>query len=274
MALRIANLGSSFASGPTLAPVIDKAAGRSGANYAHLLAEKLGAGVLLTDLSVSGATLPNLTTDPQDANGIVFAPQVDGVPADADVVLVLGGGNDIGYIGGIIADALNSSWLGALALRFAGTAGAPLATADLDVGALADLYGSVLDAVHAQAPRARVLVVEYVAVLGPDTRPGGGDVPFGADRIAHHLAVRDRLLAATSRAVSDRAPWCSLVSVDAPSRAHAVGSSDPWVSGFSWKLYNAGGVYHPRTEGMRAVADIVYARMVELGIVKNGDKKP
>ncbi|KAI1774110.1 SGNH hydrolase [Hypoxylon cercidicola] len=268
MPLRIASLGSSFAAGPSLPPVADKAAGRSGANFACLVSERARAH--LTDLAVSGATLLNLTTDPQECGGRVFPPQVEGLPEDADVVLVLGGGNDIGYVGGIFEDTLRASWLGAVALRLAGTGGAPVQTAALDVDALAARFAGVLDAVHARAPRARVLVVEYVAVLGPDTRPGR-DVPFGADRVAHHRAVCERLLEATAKAVEGREAWCHVVPVDAPSRAHAVGSEDPWVSGFTWKLFYAGGAYHPRAEGMRAVAEIVYRKMADLGIVKDDD---
>ncbi|KAI4868684.1 SGNH hydrolase [Hypoxylon rubiginosum] len=268
MPLRIASLGSSFAAGPSLPPVADKAARRSGANFACLVSKRAGAH--LTDLTVSGATLLNLTTDPQECDGCVFPPQVEGLPPDADVVLVLGGGNDIGYIGGIFQDTLSASWLGALAMRLAGTGGAPVQAEQLDVEGLAARFGGVLDAIHDKAPRAQVLVVEYVAVLGPDTRPGR-DVSFGADRVAHHQAVRDQLLKATARAAEGREAWCHVVSVDAPSRGHAIGSRKPWVSGFTWKLFYAGGAYHPRAEGMRAVARIVYRKMADLGLVKDDD---
>lgn len=267
--LRIANLGSSFAAGPSIPPVADKYARRSGANFACLVSSRVGAH--LTDLTVSGATLLNLTTDPQECDGHVFAPQIQNLPTDTDVVLVLGGGNDIGYIGGIFEDTLNASWLGALAMRLSGTGGAPVQASRLDVDGLADRFGGVLDAIHEKAPRAQVLVVEYVAVLGPDTRPGR-DVAFGADRVAHHRAVCEELLQATAKAVEGREKWCHVVSVDKPSRAHAIGcSKTPWVSGFTWKLFYAGGAYHPRAEGMKAVAEIVYKKMVELNIVKDDD---
>ncbi|KAI1465739.1 SGNH hydrolase [Daldinia caldariorum] len=276
MPLHIANLGSSFAAGPSIPPCVDDAAGRSGANFACLLASRARA--RCTDLSVSGAQLPNITTDPQDRAGRLFPPQIHGLPPDADVVLVLGGGNDIGYIGGLFEDTLNASWLGSFVLRVRGGVGAPLPTsgtadAPLDVDALAHRYGGVLDAIHAKAPKARVFVVEYLTMLGTHTRPGT-DVPFGAERMAHHRAVCGRLLAATGKAVAGREAWAEVVPVGAASEDHAVGSPDPWVSGFTWKLFYAGGAYHPRAEGMRAVADMLYKRLVELGIVDddgNGD---
>ncbi|KAI0914670.1 SGNH hydrolase-type esterase domain-containing protein [Ustulina deusta] len=266
MALRIASLGSSFAAGPTIVPVENQSAGRSGANYAHLVASR--AGGALTDLSVCGATLLHLLDTPQYAGGRRFAPQVDGLPADSDVVMVLGGGNDIGYIGGIFEDTLSRSFLGSVLLYLRGPDPAREATAQLqlDVDGLAQRYAAVLDAIHHKAPNAYVLVVEYQAVLGPDTRPGD-DVVFGADRIAHHREVAARLLEATRKAVLGRQEWCSTVTVAESSEAHAIGAEDPWISGFTWKLFHQGGAYHPRPEGMAAIADLVYDKMVELGLV-------
>ncbi|KAI0852619.1 SGNH hydrolase [Daldinia vernicosa] len=270
MPLHIASLGSSFAAGPSIPPCADEAAGRSGANFACLVAKRAGA--QLTDLAVSGAVLPNITTEPQDRGGRLFPPQIDGLPADADVVFVLGGGNDIGYIGGLFEDTLSASWLGACVMRLQGTGGAPLAstTTVLDVAGLAARYAGVLDAIHAKAPEAKVLVVEYLTMLGTHTR-AGADVPFSEERVAHHRAVCARLLEATAQAVRGREAWAELVPIGAASEDHAIGAPEPWVSGFTWKLFYAGGAYHPRAEGMKAVADILYKKLVDLGIVEDGE---
>ncbi|KAI1099396.1 SGNH hydrolase [Jackrogersella minutella] len=269
MPLRIASLGSSFAAGPSIPPCVDEDAGRSGANFACLIRERVP-GSTLTDLTVSGAVLPNLTTEPQDRGGHVFPPQIEGLPEDSDVVFVLGGGNDIGYIGGLFEDTLGASWLGLIIKQVQGTGGAPVQTEELDVDGLAARYGGVLDAIHAKAPEAQVLVVEYLTMLGTHTRPGK-DVPFGEERVAHHKAVGARLLEATAKAVEGREDWCHVVSVGEPSEDHAVGSPEPWVSGFTWKLFYAGGAYHPRAEGMRAVAELIYKKLVDLKIVEDGE---
>jgi hypothetical protein len=58
----VASLGSSFAAGPGIGPVADRAARRSARNYPHLLAARLGAG--LTDLTVSGATTATIIDAP------------------------------------------------------------------------------------------------------------------------------------------------------------------------------------------------------------------
>ena len=94
--IKIAALGSSFAAGPSIDPVIDQAAMRSGRNYPHQLAEKLDAD--LVDLTVSGATLLNVLNEPQTTrSGEVFPPQLEGLPPDADIVTLTGGGNDLCY---------------------------------------------------------------------------------------------------------------------------------------------------------------------------------
>ncbi|RYP14960.1 hypothetical protein DL765_006028 [Monosporascus sp. GIB2] len=284
--LHIANLGSSFAAGPSIQPVADRFAARSLANYAALLAARVGA--RLTDLSASGATLLNLLSEPQKIPGHRFPPQVDRLPADTDVVLVLGGGEDLGYIAGFFADTASSHWIGRFITpdrpdsgeRFGdqgagagegqgkGETTTPTTPPPLDEAALAERYGAVLDAIHAKVPRALVLVVEYLTMLGPDARPGV-DVPFDARRAEHHRRVARTLQRATALAAQarPRRPWCVLVPVTEPSRKHGLSASNPWVSGFTWRLLYSGGAYHPNAEGMRAVAEIIYWKLFELGVV-------
>ncbi|RYP29463.1 hypothetical protein DL767_006732 [Monosporascus sp. MG133] len=285
--LHIANLGSSFAAGPSIQPVADRFAARSGANYAALLAARVGA--RLTDLSASGATLLNLLSEPQEIPGHRFPAQIDRLPADTDVVFVLGGGDDLGYVAGFFTDTASSHWIG----RFitpdrphqgegTGNEGAGAGEGQgkgqratpttplrpLDEAALAERYGAVLDAIHAKVPHALVLVVEYLTMLGPDARPGV-DVPFDARRAAHHRQVARMLQRATALAAQARSrlPWCVLVPVTEPSRKHGLGAGNPWVSGFTWRLLYSGGAYHPNAEGMRAVAEILYWKLFELGVV-------
>jgi hypothetical protein len=132
--LRIASLGSSFAAGPDIPPQIEPlAAMRSGQNYPHLLAQRLNAE--LTDLSVSGATLLNITVEPQSAplSEQVFPPQISNIPKDADIITVTAGGNDLNYIGGMISDAC----------------GAPMQLPEpLTLDKLAQRFGGVLDELH------------------------------------------------------------------------------------------------------------------------------
>lgn len=51
---RVALIGSLFAVGPDIEPMIEPVAGRSGNNYGEIVARRLGAAI--ADLAVSGAT--------------------------------------------------------------------------------------------------------------------------------------------------------------------------------------------------------------------------
>ncbi|MGY1747692.1 SGNH/GDSL hydrolase family protein [Modestobacter sp. SYSU DS0511] len=94
---RYVALGSSFAAGPGIEPILHPGCGRSGRNYAHLVAERLGYD--LADVTSGGATVEDVLTRPQAllAGGTV-PPQVDAVGPDADLVTVTVGGNDVEYL--------------------------------------------------------------------------------------------------------------------------------------------------------------------------------
>ncbi|KAH6656563.1 SGNH hydrolase-type esterase domain-containing protein [Truncatella angustata] len=265
MPLHIVNIGSSFAAGPGIPPQVEPIAARSGENYANIVAQKLNA--KLTDLSVSGATLLNLLEEPQVKLGKTFAPQVSDIPIDADVVLVLGGGNDMGYIGGLFGDSFKAyaairiiwgiyNWASGSTEQDATT---------LSVDDLVGRYGKVLDAAHNMAPKAQVIVVEYLSLLGPALRPGI-DVPFDRSRVERHEAKAAQVQDATARAIQGREQWCARVAVADTSKGHGLGSKEPWVNGFGVKeLYTMCG-YHPNAEGMKAVAEMVLRKLAELGL--------
>jgi hypothetical protein len=80
--LHIVALGSSFAAGPGIEPQALRAAGQSEQNYAHLLTGRLSA--QLTDLSVSGATLKNVLSEPQYLFGTKFEPQLSELPPNIE----------------------------------------------------------------------------------------------------------------------------------------------------------------------------------------------
>ena len=256
--IRIVNLGSSFSAGPGIPPQVNTAAGRSGANFAHLLAKALDAD--LTDLSVSGATLLNITETSQVANGQKFPPQIQGVPEDADIVLVLGGGNDMSYVGGLF---MEHTWMmGAFSLinRLKG-ASMPAMPPPADEDEVTRRFGKVLDAVHAKAPQARVIVVEYLTLLGPDTKPSI-HVPFDAGRLKHHQAIASKLQSATRKVVDSRSEWCERVPMAELSQGHGIGSAEPWVFGCTAMEQLTGKTwYHPNAEGMKAVAKVLHAQI-------------
>lgn len=245
--LKYAALGSSFAAGPGIPPTLDRFAMRSGNNYPNILARRLGAE--LTDLSVSGATLKNILSEPQTYyfSVIRFEPQVTCLPPDADIVTITGGGNDLGYIGGIIRDIWNTSFMGSLFSRILP------APAGLSIQDVADRFTALIDEIRKIAPKAHIVLVEYPTVFGSDTPPH--DVPLDEAQIRHHRSVAEALEKAYQLAVEAR-PAVTLVSVGELSREHGVGSQHPWVSGAKGMVG-----FHPNLEGMQAIADIIYEKL-------------
>lgn len=161
----ITALGSSFAAGPGIEPLEDPTAGRSSRNYAHQLASKLNAD--LTDLTVSGATLLNILNERQYLGRQAFDAQLDHLPKDSDIITLTCGGNDIGYIGCLTQDSL-MSYLGGGGQDSQSQA---LTAPFLDLHQLTSRLLEVLDKVHSLAPNARVFLVEYLTLIGDDTRP-------------------------------------------------------------------------------------------------------
>lgn len=244
--LKYAALGSSFAAGPGIPPCVDRFAARSANNYPNILAKMLGAE--LTDLSVSGATLKNILSETQTYFYVIrFEPQITGIPCDADIVTITGGGNDLGYIGGIIKDCWNTTFMGRLLTKMMP---APEGLSSQDVAAR---FTAIIDEIRKIAPKALIVLVEYATMFGSDTPPQG--VPLDEAQIRHHRIVAESLQKAYQLAAEAR-PGVTLIPVGELSREHGVGSQVPWVSGM-------GGAFgfHPNLEGMQAVAEIVYEKL-------------
>ena len=243
-------LGSSFAAGPGIKPVVDRFAARSGRNYAHLLAQRFSAD--LTDLTVSGATTATIVEHPQRVLIKTFAPQVTGIPSVADLITVTAGGNDVNYLGSLFQTALRARLSTNILTRpFASLISKPsLVVTPEEMESASSGLVRVIEAARERAPGARVVLVGYLSICGPLTRwsPLTPFAPSEIDAIRAIGAQLDQAFAqAASRAAADFVPTSAL-SLD-----HALGAAEPWVNGFIW-----GGAFHPNAAGMRAVADEVY----------------
>jgi lysophospholipase L1-like esterase len=251
----IAALGSSYAAGPGIQPLADRRARRSARNYPHLLAERLEA--QLTDLTVSGATTGTILDSPQRVFTRVFPPQLQGLPADADLVTITAGGNDLRYAGSLIRFGV-AGWLSARSLtRPLGTLfareGVPQPSSDTVAEAARNL-ARIVTAARGQAPAARVLLVDYVTVIGPATRPGPG-VPFDSATLDALRQLGGKVTELFARAADLSA--ADLVLASERSREHALGSARPWVTGLPPSLRDFSGAFHPNADGMRGVADTI-----------------
>ncbi|TAQ84315.1 hypothetical protein B7494_g7360 [Chlorociboria aeruginascens] len=255
--LRLASLGSSFAAGPGIAPQTERFALRSGSNYAQLLSQKLGA--QLTDLSVSSATLKNVVSEAQTKNGKTYAPQVEGLACDVDIVMLIGGGNDIGYIGDVMSDTLRASFWGSILAFFLPKRNeGPVMEAE----ELKERFVEIIDRVRGIAPKSRVYLVEYLTLFGGNTR-AGIDVAVDEKQMQCHKDIAAKLSDACRMAAKAREECCTLVPVAEKSWGNDLGSDEPWVEGFSfWGVLRGKAPFHPNAKGMKAVADIL------LGVLK------
>ena len=251
---QIVALGSSFAAGPGIQPQALKAAGRSEKNYAHLLAQRLDA--QLTDVSVSGATLNNVLSEPQVLYGNHFEPQLSSLPPNVDIVTITGGGNDLGYIGGVMQTTIQSYFLGRLASRFI----FPPAPEPLTAEDIAKRFMAVIDKIQETSPQCQIYLVGYLTLFGPHTKPGI-DVPFDAGKIKEFQDIAGTVQRASELAAEARSR-CKVIPVGELSRDHGLGSDEPWVEGFGFGMLWAGKApFHPNAKGMVAVADMLYEEM-------------
>jgi lysophospholipase L1-like esterase len=246
----VAALGSSFAAGPGIAPVVDAPVGRSGRNYPHRLAELLGA--RLVDLTASGATTANLLDTPQQLlGGSERAPQVEGVPADADVVTVTAGGNDLQFSAALLLLAWQHHRPASpLVATLAATMphGVPAPTEDAVEAAAAGL-ARVVEQTRRRAPSARVLLVDYLTVIDEGSAAA---TPFTGEELHQLLALQRAVGAVFTRAAD--LTGADLVLASTLSARHALGSAEPWVQPFHPALAETAGSFHPDADGMAAVA--------------------
>ena len=250
MALTVVSLGSSFAAGPLIPPVVDADAGRSGRNYAALTAARLGAE--LVDLTVSGATTATILDEPQTTmSGKVYGPQIEGVPRNADVVTITAGGNDLDYTGSMLFAAFRrldpahpiSRYL---AERFPDGPQEPSAAM---VDAAESGLVRIVEGVAARTDDARVVLVDYLTVIG---RGSSGATLFDDAERELFRRMRTALEGAYERAAARSG--ADLLRVSALSRDHGLDSPEPWVTGLLTEPSLSAGSFHPNALGMERVA--------------------
>lgn len=251
MALTVVSLGSSFAAGPVIPPVVDADAGRSGRNYPHLTAARLGAE--LVDLTVSGATTATILDEPQTTiTGKVYRPQIQGVPRNADVVTVTAGGNDLDYTGSMLFAAfrrldprhpLNRH----LAPRFPDGLREP---SEATVEAAESGLVRIVDEVRGRTAEARVVLVDYLTVIG-----GADSGAAWFDDAERDLFLRMRTALEGAHVRAAERSGAELLRVSELSRDHCLGSSDPWVRGLLSDPASCAASFHPNALGMERVAE-------------------
>jgi len=252
-------LGSSFAAGPGIAPVIDAGALRSGRNYPHQLADAMS--LALHDVTSSGATALELLREHQLTPAGPRPPQIEALDDATRLITITAGGNDVGYIGAVIQSwyrgqarlaGREEEWLAEQADPLVPPPQECLAAVPLAEERLRELVA----AARLQAPRAVIVVVDYLTVLGLDAERAPGN-PLEPAELRALRALGESLAGATARAAADGGAL--LASASVLSAAHGVGSAHPWVTGAvaGDPLRGEPIPFHPNVEGMTAVARLL-----------------
>ncbi|TCC64688.1 SGNH/GDSL hydrolase family protein [Kribbella pittospori] len=241
-------LGDSSAAGPLIPPQINLPCLRSGVNYPHIAAERLGA--RLTDVTCSGAVIP-------DFSGKQFGfvpPQYDALKPSTDVVTVAIGGNDIGLVSAALSciNLLPPPAGTSCKARFT-SGGKDQLAARID--ATAPAFGQALDPIKQLAPNARVLVTRY----GTYIRPNGcyPVIPVWPVDANYLQATVDRLN--TMLAEQSAAHGAQYVDLRTPSIGHDACApvSQRWLEGLIPS--SAAAPLHPSARGMAAFGALVAA---------------
>jgi lysophospholipase L1-like esterase len=255
---RYVAMGSSFAAGPGIRPVINRGAFRSGRNYPHQVAAALS--LELTDVTCSGATTDNILSTAQRTLTGTFPPQVSAVTPDTRLVTITAGGNDAGYIGALTKVSFANlagrhvPGLRAHSARLAAWAGEiPVPSRFVPV---ADALTAVVAEVRSRAPEARVVLVDYPVVVDADGEHHDR-LPLTPDQIRHAGVAGAALAAAFERAAA--VTGAGLVSASLASIGHGADAKEPWVTGVKFGNPLLGGPisWHPNLTGATAIARLV-----------------
>ncbi|MFF4403468.1 SGNH/GDSL hydrolase family protein [Streptomyces sp. NPDC001404] len=250
-------LGDSYAAG---AGVPSQSAGlcmRSSRNYGHMVAETLkreAATSSYKDVTCAAAKVDALTTTQTDVGIPVNGPQLDAVTRDTGLVTLTIGGNNLGTSTLGFVDVVATC----AALSVTNPFGAPCRdhygdTLDKRLDAAAPQLAAALQRIHAKAPRAKVLVAGYPAVLPDDPKKCLFKMPATTGDLAYLRSVIGKLNDMVSTtAVANGAAYVDTLSA---TKGHDACSSDRWIEGIL--PVKPALSLHPNATGERVMAEAV-----------------
>jgi lysophospholipase L1-like esterase len=232
-------LGSSFAAGIGLGP---RAPGsplhclRTAGGYPAQVARQTG--LRLVDMSCSGSRTDHIL----DGGQLMLGPQLAAVGPGTRLVTITTGGNDLDYIGDLMAASGGMGRLGAwLHGDIKPAAARPYATVAANLQA-------IIRRIRELAPDAEILIVSYPALLPPEGTCAALGIGSAQAEVSREVA--QRLSELTRQAAVDAG--ARLIDMDAASLGHDACSSTPWVHGAT---AGDGTPFHPNETGAAAVAD-------------------
>ncbi len=248
-------MGSSFAAGPAIssaAPGSPWFCARSRDNYAHQLARLRG--LSLVDVSCGGATTRHILEGGQ----LMQPAQIAAVTAETELVTITIGGNDIAYLGNMMALACNEQtpWyirgIGGCHVR------SPEET-EQKLQPLLERLVAIITEVRRRAPHAQVVLVNYQTLL-PES---GSCERLGlSDEAAAQMRVMANQLAEVTYAAAE-GHGALLLDAQRLTLGHDVCAPQPWANGLHPEKGLLGAPLHPTLEGMTAIAQGLNALLGE-----------
>lgn len=234
-------LGSSFASGPDItersagSPVF---CGRSNDNYAHQLARLRG--LALVDATCGGSTSVHVLEGGQ----FLQPAQLDALAPETELVTLTIGGNDIHYMGNLLAYGCDEK-----TTRFLRLVGACKPKTDAEVEVLLQgLQGRMVEIgaqVRQRSPRARLIYVLYQTVLPQQGTCDG--LGLEESDIARMRGIEARLAEVTRTAA--QLHGAEVLDAAELTRGHDVCAVQPWMTDRHARV-----PLHTTLEGMTAIA--------------------
>lgn len=244
-------LGDSYAAGPLIPNQSLSPLGclRSDHNFAHLAAA--ADGMSLADASCSGATTTDMT-NPQSTSVGTNPPQFNSLSASTKVVSLEIGGNDIGFTSIIENCVTYNPFSHPCKDKY--IVGGDDKISD-SINAAAPKVAAVLQGIHARSPSARVLVVNYAAILPASGSGCWPQVPLGFSDVPYLRAKEQQLNAMlATQAGANNARIVDDATPSTPFNA-CTSSGKRWVEPLV--PGNAAAPFHPNARGEAGIAGVV-----------------
>ena len=261
-------MGSSFASGPGITTSADEPPNRcqrSTDNYARQLARKRQ--LNLVDVSCGGATTAHILGAWDE-----LPAQIEAITADTALITITIGGNDVGFVSGLMAGSCETDPAqrapGVAAMcdrlkaygrsRQQSGAAVPAIPDDAAWQNLETGLDKIAAEARRRAPRARLVFVDYVTLVpGKDLCP---ELPLSASAHARARATAARLAHVTAK-VAQRSS-ADLVKASELSKEHHICAPASWSTGFVLAADSANrSIYHPKLEAMTAIAQALDTKL-------------
>ncbi len=256
---RYVALGDSYTAGPLIPDATGTPLGclRSDANYPHLVQPSLETAAF-TDISCSGATTDDFFASQSTSLG-TNPPQLDALTADARVVTVGIGGNDIGFSDIV----LNCARLNPFDPCRDDYVSGGVDQISQAIAATAPKIDASIEAIQARAPSAKIHLVGYPVILPASGSGCWPRVPILPTDVSYLRAKEIELNAMiAARAAAGGAFY---VDTYTSSVGHDVcrGTGTKWVEGLI--PTSPAAPVHPNALGMRHTASVVLARINAVG---------